>query len=141
MGNYVPAENIAYLSGGETLIWPVPAYRKISRWMLGAGGTIHGGVDIQANYGTPILAAAAGQVTVAGYHWSYGNYVVIRHANGWETLYAHASRLGVRAGQSVEQGQEIAYVGSTGVSTGNHCHFEIRRNGVRQQPRDFFPNK
>ena len=141
MGQYVPAENIAYLSDGSTLIWPVPAYRGISRWMLGAGGKIHGGVDIRANYGTEILASASGQVTVAGYHWSYGNYVVINHGNGYQTLYAHASSLAVRAGQTVTQGQVIAYVGSTGVSTGNHCHFEIKRNGARQQPRDFFPNK
>ena len=141
MGQYVPAENIAYLSDGSTLIWPVPAYRGISRWMLGAGGKIHGGVDIRANYGTEILASASGQVTVAGYHWSYGNYVVINHGNGYQTLYAHASSLAVRAGQTVAQGQVIAYVGSTGKSSGNHCHFEIRLNGARQQPRDFFPNK
>ena len=141
MGQYVPAENIAYLSDGSTLIWPVPAYRGISRWMLGAGGKIHGGVDIRANYGTEILASASGQVTVAGYHWSYGNYVVINHGNGYQTLYAHASSLAVRAGQTVAQGQVIAYVGSTCKSSGNHCHFEIRLNGARQQPRDFFPNK
>ena len=141
MGQYVPAENIAYLSDGSTLIWPVPAYRGISRWMLGADGKTHGGVDIRANYGTEILASASGQVTVAGYNWSYGNYVVINHGNGYQTLYAHASSLAVRVGQTVTQGQVIAYVGSTGVSTGNHCHFEIKRNGARQQPRDFFPNK
>ena len=141
MGQYVPAENIAYLSDGSTLIWPVPAYRGISRWMIGSSGQIHGGVDIQANYGTEILASASGQVTVAGYHGSYGNYVVINHGNGYQTLYAHASSLAVRVGQTVTQGQVIAYVGSTGVSTGNHCHFEIKRNGARQQPRDFFPNK
>ena len=141
MGQYVPAENIAYLSDGSTLIWPVPAYRGISRWMIGSSGQIHGGVDIRAAAGTDILAAAGGLVRVAGYHPSYGNYVVISHGNGYETLYAHATRLAVRAGQTVTQGQVIAYVGNTGNSFGYHCHFEIRLNGARQQPRDFFPNK
>ena len=141
MGQYVPAENIAYLSDGSTLIWPVPAYRGISRWMIGSSGQIHGGVDIRAAAGTDILAAAGGLVRIAGYHPSYGNYVVISHGNGYETLYAHATRLAVRAGQTVTQGQVIAYVGNTGNSFGYHCHFEIRLNGARQQPRDFFPNK
>ena len=141
MGQYVPAENIAFLSDGSTLIWPVLAYRGISRWMLGPGGKTHGGVDIRAAGGTEILAAAGGLVKVAGYHPSYGNYVVISHGNGYETLYAHASRLAVRAGQTVTQGQVIAYVGNTGNSFGYHCHFEIRLNGARQQPRDYFPNK
>ncbi len=140
MGQYVPAENIAIIPGG-TLIWPVPGYRGISRWMFGAGGRGHGGVDIRAAYGTQILASAGGTVRVAGWHYSYGNYVVIDHGNGYQTLYAHASRLAVRAGQTVTQGQVIAYVGSTGQSSGNHCHYEIRLNGARQQPRDYFPAK
>ena len=141
MGQYVPAENIAYLPDGSTLIWPVPGYRGISRWMIGSSGQIHGGVDIRAAAGTDILAAAGGLVKIAGYHPSYGNYVVISHGNGYETLYAHATRLAVRAGQTVTQGQVIAYVGNTGNSFGYHCHFEIKRNGTRQQPRDYFPNK
>ena len=69
-------------------------------------------------------------VTTAGYHYSYGNYVIINHGNGYQTLYAHASRLNVHVGQAVSQGDVIAYVGSTGNSTGNHCHFEMSYNGA-----------
>lgn len=96
---------------------------------------IHGynGVDLAAPVGTPILASAAGEVMIAksgGWNGGYGSYVVIQHPNGSQTLYAHASSLAVSAGDSVQQGQVIAYVGSTGKSTGSHVHFEIR-NGIR----------
>ena len=80
------------------------------------------------------MAADSGVVVTAGYHYSYGNYVVIDHGNGYRTLYAHASRLAVGYGQAVSQGQVIAYVGSTGNSYGNHCHFEVYVNGVPQRP-------
>ena len=95
----------------------------------------HGAVDINPtrNGGTPVYAAAAGTVTTAQYHYSYGNYVVIDHGNGVSTLYAHAQALVVSAGQTVEKGQLIMYEGSTGNSSGPHVHFEIRRNGVRSQ--------
>lgn len=92
---------------------------------------IHGynGVDIGAPSGTPILAAAGGQVIVAkssGWNGGYGNYIVIKHNNGTQTLYAHASRLAVESGAWVSAGEVVAYVGSTGKSTGNHLHFEVR---------------
>jgi murein DD-endopeptidase MepM/ murein hydrolase activator NlpD len=92
---------------------------------------IHGynGVDLAAANGTPILAAAAGDVIVAkgsGYNGGYGAYVVIKHDNGTQTLYAHASSVIVSVGQRVQQGQVIAYVGNTGRSTGAHLHFEVR---------------
>ena len=95
----------------------------------------HGAVDINPtrNGGTPVYASAAGTVTTATYHSSYGNYVVIDHGNGVSTLYAHAQSLVVSAGQTVEKGQLIMYEGSTGDSSGPHVHFEIRRNGVRNQ--------
>lgn len=96
---------------------------------------IHGynGVDIGAPRGTPILASASGDVIVAkegGWNGGYGSYVVIQHDNGSQTLYGHASKVIVYAGEHVIQGQVIAYVGSTGKSTGSHVHFEIR-NGIR----------
>ncbi len=100
-----------------------------------SGGTktqgIHGynAIDIGAPFGTPILASASGTVIISrdwGWNGGYGNYVVIKHNNGTQTLYAHNSRNIVSSGQSVVQGQVIGYVGSTGKSTGNHLHFEIR---------------
>ena len=92
---------------------------------------LHGnnGVDIAAPAGTPILAAAGGTVILAregGYNGGYGNYAVIKHPNGTQTLYAHALYLSVEMGQTVAQGQTIGAVGSTGRSTGNHLHFEVR---------------
>ncbi len=92
---------------------------------------IHGynGIDLAAGAGTPILAAAAGDVIVArgsGWNGGYGIYVVIKHSNGTQTLYAHNSRNAVTVGERVTAGQVIGYVGSTGRSTGNHLHFEVR---------------
>ncbi|OON90927.1 MAG: hypothetical protein ATN34_05305 [Epulopiscium sp. Nele67-Bin002] len=95
-----------------------------SRW-----GSFHNGIDIAAGAGTPIYAAAAGTVTYSGYMGTYGYLVIIDHGNGYETYYAHASALYAKVGQYVTQGQSIAAVGSTGNSTGNHLHFEIRENG------------
>ena len=91
----------------------------------------HGGTDIAAPLGTPILAAADGVVITATWHNSYGYYVKIKHDDTYSTLYAHCSALHVSAGQTVKQGQVIADCGSTGYSTGPHCHFEVIQNGVR----------
>lgn len=89
----------------------------------------HNGVDLASAYGTNILAAAAGEVIISrnsGYNGGYGSYVVIKHANGTQTLYAHLSATTVNAGDFVSQGQVIGKMGSTGKSTGTHLHFEIR---------------
>ncbi len=86
----------------------------------------HGGTDVRAAYGTNIKAARGGVVMTSEYHWSYGNYVVVVHDNGTSTLYAHMSKRAVKEGQTVKQGQVLGYVGSTGSSTGNHLHYEIR---------------
>jgi murein DD-endopeptidase MepM/ murein hydrolase activator NlpD len=99
---------------------------------------LHAGVDIGAPTGTPIVAAAAGVVTSAGRAGGYGNLVKIDHGGGVETRYAHASVLLVRAGQRVERGQLIARVGSTGLSTGPHLHFEVRVGGQPVDPLAFF---
>lgn len=99
----------------------------------------HGGTDIAAATGTPILAAADGVVEIAGYNeGGYGFYVKIRHNATYETLYGHCSVLHVKTGQTVKQGQMIAEVGSTGYSTGPHCHFEVIQNGVRVDAMRFF---
>lgn len=99
----------------------------------------HGGTDIAAATGTPILAAADGVVEIAGYNeGGYGFYVKIRHNATYETLYGHCSVLHVKTGQTVKQGQMIAEVGSTGYSTGPHCHFEVIQNGVRVDAMRFY---
>lgn len=89
----------------------------------------HSGIDIADNYGTPIYATASGRVVDSGYMGGYGNSVVISHGCGYSTLYGHCSSLVVSVGQTVRKGQLIAYMGSTGVSTGPHVHYEVRING------------
>lgn len=95
----------------------------------------HGALDFASAYGTPIYASAAGTVTYSAYTvWGYGRHIIIDHGNGVQTMYAHNSQNVVSVGQTVTQGQIIGYVGSTGNSTGNHCHFEIRINGQKKDP-------
>ena len=131
-----------YITGSGQFIWPVPGYRYCSRWY----GSGHKGVDICAAAGTPIYASAGGTVTKAGYNKAgagtgYGYSVIISHSGGYTTVYAHCLSLVVHSGQAVRQGQLIGYVGSTGRSSGNHCHFEIRRNGSYVAPQSVFPGK
>ena len=101
------------------------------------GSSYHGGLDIANRYGTPIYAADGGTVIYAGWMSSYGYLVQIDHGNGYVTYYGHNSRLLVSVGQKVYKGQQIAKMGSTGNSTGNHCHFEVRYNGVRKNPLNY----
>jgi murein DD-endopeptidase MepM/ murein hydrolase activator NlpD len=131
-----------YITGSGQFIWPVPNYRYCSRWYGGR----HKGVDICAPAGTPIYASAGGTVTKAGYNKAgagtgYGYSVIINHGGGYSSVYAHCLSLTVSAGQTVKQGQLIGYLGSTGRSTGNHCHFEIRLNGSYIPPQNVFPGK
>ncbi len=101
----------------------------------------HSGIDIGAGYGTAILAAADGVVTTAAYDaGGYGNYLIIDHGNGNLTLYAHMSQISVGVGQTVTQGQTIGLVGSTGLSTGPHLHFEVYVGGTRVDPLLYFSN-
>lgn len=101
---------------------PVPGYSRRSQGLHG-----HNGVDLAASKGTPIVASAAGVVLFArtGYNGGYGTMVIINHPNGTQTLYGHMSKLGTHAGDVVNQGETIGYVGSTGHSTGPHLHFEV----------------
>ena len=96
----------------------------------------HQGVDFGAGSGTPILAAGDGVVLEARRWGGYGNWLRIRHSGGWDTGYAHVSRYakGVKPGTRVRQGQVVAYVGSTGMSTGPHLHYEVWLNGARVNP-------
>ena len=100
----------------------------------------HTGLDIAAPYGTPIKAAADGTVTFAGYSGGYGYVVKVNNGNGVETYYAHCSRLYVSTGETIEAGETIAAVGSTGNSTGNHLHFEVRINGNEVNPQNYLYN-
>ncbi len=94
----------------------------------------HDGVDIKAPWGTPVRATAEGKVIFAGWRAGYGKTVIIRHAYGFRTLYAHLSRIKVRAGRWVKSGQVIGYVGSTGKSTGPHVHYEVWRYSRKDNP-------
>ena len=98
----------------------------------------HTGIDIAAAGNTPIMTTKSGVVITSTYNDSYGNYVVVSHGNGQTTLYAHMKRRAVKVGQTVKQGQTVGYVGSTGSSTGNHLHYEIRVNGKRQDPLNYY---
>lgn len=122
--------------GSGNFIWPVPNYTYVSRWMSSG----HRGADICAPYGTYIYASDSGTVIAAGWHYSYGNYVEIDHGNGYKTLYAHMSAISVTQGQAIGQGDKIGEVGSTGNSTGNHCHFEMYYNGSLFSAQTLFPN-
>jgi len=125
---------------GYTFIWPVPQYQHVSRWMGGSDN--HKGADIAAPRGTPIIASASGTVVTATYHnsvFSYGNYVILDHGDGYRTLYAHMSAFAVKQGDVVQQGQIIGYVGDTGYSFGCHCHFEMFGPGGRFSAQLLFP--
>lgn len=97
----------------------------------------HKGIDIGAPNGTKILAAAKGEITYSGWMGGYGYLIIIDHGNGIKTYYGHCSKLYAKVGEEVEAGEEIAAVGSTGYSTGNHLHFEIRKNGYQINPQRY----
>ena len=97
----------------------------------------HEGVDISAPQGTPILAAAKGKVVFSGWRSGWGNTVEIDHGYGYLTRYAHASKILVRRGQEVTRGEVIAHVGSTGISTSSHLHYEVRINGRAVNPLNY----
>jgi murein DD-endopeptidase MepM/ murein hydrolase activator NlpD len=95
---------------------------------------MHTGLDIAAGYGSPIHAALAGRVTFVGWKGGYGRTVIVEHPNGYETLYGHCSKILVNRGDTVKRGDTVARVGSTGISTGPHVHFEVREHGSRINP-------
>lgn len=108
------------------------------RYIFGST-SFHGGIDIANRKGTDIVAADGGIVSYAGWKSGYGYVVIINHTNGYETYYAHCSQLLVSAGDKVYKGEHIAEMGSTGRSTGNHLHFEVRYNGERKNPQNYLP--
>ena len=138
------AAQISNVPSESGFLWPLPGYYNLSSLFAGRIHPItgkpqhHTGIDIPAPSWTHILAAKSGVVTTSTYNSSYGNYVVISHSDGTSTLYAHMVQRGCSKGDTVSQGQTIGYVGTTGSSTGNHLHLEVRVNGVRQDPTKYF---
>jgi murein DD-endopeptidase MepM/ murein hydrolase activator NlpD len=161
LNNNIAAQKTSYseisglLKDKEKLLASTPAIQPVSnkdlnRIASGFGYRVdpiyksvkfHAGLDFTAPKGTPIYATANGVVTVAGNTADgYGNHVVINHGYGYETLYGHMVRVKVRPGQRVTRGEVIGWVGSTGKSTGPHCHYEVHKNGQKIDPVYFFYN-
>ena len=131
-------DKVPAINGIKLAVVPVSGtitsrFAVVSRIRSGA----HTGLDISAPAGTPIKVVASGRVTFSGYSGAYGNIVKVDHGNGVETWYAHCSKLYVQSGQTVSAGDIIGAVGSTGNSTGNHLHLEIRINGVAVNPQNY----
>lgn len=125
-------------------IWPVKGwitsgFGKRASPLTGEPG-YHYGVDIANEVGSPIRVTADGIVTYAGWETGYGRVVVVEHGYGYSTRYGHCSRIEVSVGQSVRRGDILSYMGSTGRSTGSHCHYEVRIHGVPVDPEKYLPN-
>ena len=161
LSSRVQAQSTSYneidklVSNKEQLLSHTPAIqpvsnKELSRLASGFGRRIdpiyktvkmHAGLDFAAPQGTPIYATADGTITTAGNtNNGYGNHVVINHGYGYETLYGHMVRVKARPGQSVKRGEVIGWIGSTGKSTGPHCHYEVHKNGQKINPIYFFYN-
>lgn len=135
---------IEYFEDKRSLFASTPAIWPVRGWVTSPFGNrtspfsgivkLHEGVDIAAQTGTPVMASADGIVLKAGFSTGYGNVVEISHGYGIKTMYAHNSRLNVKAGQRVRRGDVVAYVGDSGHSTGPHLHYEVRLNGLPVNP-------
>ena len=136
--SYATAAPAAVGGGSGAMLWPMagPVTSEFGWRVHPITGTqkFHSGVDIGGDYGQPIAAAQGGTVEYAGWISGYGNAVIISHGGGISTLYGHCQSLAVGVGQQVSQGETIAYCGSTGNSTGPHCHFEVRQGGEPISP-------
>lgn len=152
--NYDTSNDTDYTTGTSgNFIWPVPGHYVITYGVGMRWGAYHAGIDISDGGigGDQIVASDAGKVVVAenycphdwgknnscGCGGGYGRYCIVDHGNGYMTLYGHMTNCIVTAGQTVEQGETLGYVGSTGFSTGNHLHFEVRQNGVAMNPENY----
>ena len=127
------------LSENDFFIWPVNDLERISSAFGMRNGRLHCGIDLPAPRGTPVIAAKDGIVSYRGYSAGHGNSILLQHRDNFYTRYSHNSVILVRNGDYVKRGQVIALVGSTGNSTGNHLHFEIRYRDIPLDPLDFLP--
>ena len=156
-GEYIPADGLelSYLDNMEKDIYEL--FNVIKSYPLGkpmiqtairsgfgyrsdpfkSRPAFHSGIDFEAKPGQPVFATADGLVEKAGWYYSYGNTVIIKHENGYETLYGHLRRVDVKEGQRVKSGDLIGNAGSTGRSTGTHLHYEIIKNGKKLNPSKF----
>ncbi|WP_317853660.1 murein hydrolase activator EnvC family protein [Chakrabartyella piscis] len=136
-----------YYTGDGSLGWPVPS-KSAASTSLSSGFVqrtnpvtgkweSHSGYDIPASYGAAIVAAEAGKITYSGWMNGYGYTIIIDHGGGLTTLYGHNSALNVSVGDMVSRGQQVAECGSTGMSTGNHCHFSVLENGTYVNPEPY----
>lgn len=125
-----PLEKIYVTSGFGYRIHPVYGTRQF-----------HTGIDYRAAIGTPVLASRDGVISETGVLGNYGLYIIIKHEGGYETVYSHLSKVNVKVNDRVISGQIIAESGNTGISTGPHLHFEIRKGGIPLNPADFFPGE
>lgn len=137
--SFSPNERFFFLHPGF-FRFPLHQYRLTSPFgmrvsPISGRPRMHGGLDLAAPLGTPVFAAREGTVTTAGTDPVYGKYVIVTHNNGWTSLYGHLSSISVTLNSKVKQGTIIGKVGSTGLSTGPHLHFELRENGRPQDPR------
>ena len=142
------AAQIANVPSESGYLWPLPAsYNTLSSLYgnrihpITRKANKHTGIDVPAPSGTNIYAAKSGVVTTSTYNRSYGNYVVVSHSDGTSTLYAHMVKRNATVGKTVKQGAVIGYVGTTGSSTGNHLHYEVRVNGNRTDPINYYKDK
>jgi murein DD-endopeptidase MepM/ murein hydrolase activator NlpD len=132
------ASQMKYTGGKFT--WPVPGYYRISseyntrEHPIFGNAEFHQGIDIPAPYGVPVVAAAEGKVIVSGWVRGFGYTIMIDHGSSIVSIYGHNSSLVANVGDYVQKGQQVARIGSTGYSTGNHCHFEVRVNGAHVSP-------
>jgi murein DD-endopeptidase MepM/ murein hydrolase activator NlpD len=148
--SYMDIENM--VKNKEKLLLAIPAIQPVSNKDLtkiasGFGMRVHpilkiyrphNGLDFTAPSGSPIYATADGKVDKAEFNGGFGNHIVIKHGYGFETLYGHMVKMKARAGESVKRGDVIGYVGSTGLSSGPHCHYEVHRNSVPIDPIYYF---
>jgi len=132
---------VSMISESDQFIWPISNTELITSGLGRRWGKLHPGVDIPSSRGTIIRASMEGKVIFCGFAGGYGRMITLEHRNGYISKYAHNSVLLVKKGDYVQKGQVLALVGSTGHSTGNHLHFEIRCENIPLNPLDFLPEK
>ena len=140
-------DNSSNKNSSSGMIWPVPGFTHISSYYgmrfhpIHKRNKMHTGIDISGGgrniRNQPAVAAADGVVILAQYYGGYGNTVIIDHGDGIATLYAHGNSISVSVGQTVKQGDTVLKIGTTGTSTGNHLHFEVRKNGSHTNPLNY----